>query len=430
MLLGQRKRWQLAAAACLLAAGCSATTPGKPEAPPPPPATRALVTWAELMCSTTDGLDKVRADGTTADYTSGVNAQFYVQRTATSIENGKKTLKNLEPSKIAEADAYVAALLKTLDALPLPSSDSMTTQNLPDDQQIAQAKQVAAIVGPLGKPKADLTEMVGKTPALLTSYNLAPSCAGPPGTPQRALVGWANTMCASVKAVDGLRVDQPISDDPRFAQFLNVELAHAIGDATTKVDSVAQPLAALAPTGIAEADAFKTELVTALEAAKGQLPKTTMMTGHDMPIAELKNQVAKASDVLDSVKPKAQGLPALAARLPQLTPSYDLAPLCTPLNAPPPTPKPLPAARNGTDVKACESGNCQVLVTGTVEFSVSGRKLKVVVSDQGVAISDDISLLHLGDGGEGSSGNAGKMAHFHIAGFVPPSAVLDISTTA
>ncbi|MFD8492738.1 hypothetical protein [Amycolatopsis sp. NPDC059657] len=442
MLVSQGKRGQLAALACLLAAGCSATTPGQPAVPPPGQVTRALVTWADTLCLTTTSLERLQAEASTSDRDisggtdprlPGMNALNYLDRTASSVEYATKSLKELQPSRIAEADAHVAGLLKALDGLKLPPSGDSATRTAPDDQKLAKAKQVATAVGTLGKPRADLDNMVKRTPAIVTSYDLAPACApvGPSDAPKRVLVGWADTLCLTTKAVEGLRVDgSPISDDPRFAQFAGAELAHAIGSASTQVTSIAQPLGALTPTGIPEADAFKADLLAALEAAKGQLPQTSFGGAMDQPIAELKSQLAKASAVLDSVKPKAQGLPALAGRLPQLAAAYDLAPRCTPLNAPPPTPTPLPAASNGTDVKACESGKCQVEVSGTVEFTVGGHKFRVVVTDQSVTVSDDISLFHLSGTGEASSGREGKMVHFRLAGRSPTAAVLNISTTA
>jgi hypothetical protein len=69
-------------------------------------------------------------------------------------------------------------------------------------------------------------------------------------------------------------------------------------------------------------------------------------------------------------------------------PTTEAAPTTAPpTTAPPTTAAELPAAADGTDVRACKDGTCQILVTGAVDVPVRKRVLQLALEDGGLTVT-------------------------------------------
>jgi hypothetical protein len=243
-------------------------------------------------------------------------------------------------------------------------------------------------------------------------------------------------MCAAVASVGGLGTDplNEIPDDPRFENFQGPVLAQYITTAATEVDQIVDPIAQLPATGVKEADQYRSSLLSAAQAALAKLPNEQGQASADLdeaPVEQLKAQATQVAGVLATVKPQGPDLPTIVGHSTELTAGYNLAPSCTPL-APPSSPSSTaPAtARNGTDVGACQSGSCQVQVSAPVDIAVGAATFNASVDANRVTIVDSTGDIELGDGGDGSFGQAGgKTVHLHVTSLANGTAILDIATT-
>jgi len=142
-------------------------------------------------------------------------------------------------------------------------------------------------------------------------------------------------------------------------------------------------------------------------------------------------EVEKVRRILAAIKPEGPGLPAIVARHPSLKASYDLAPACTPPNASgaAPAASALPTPRDGTSIKACRDGQCEVRIDKKAEFTVNGLQILAGVTFSGVAFLTDLSLIHPDVGGSAGFGIAGgATTTFHVVAKTDTAAILDIST--
>ncbi|MEC3975921.1 hypothetical protein [Amycolatopsis sp. H20-H5] len=437
-------RWLAVSLLGLASAGCTSTVAGTPASVPPPPplppAVRAPVTWADTLCTTVKEMDGLRKEIDLVNQNAGTPAadsyaRSYVMRISQSVAGMVKDLKEVKPAGIKAADGFGAELTKVLGTLAakLPSTDDPATMTNPDFQKAAKAQEIAAVIAAVEPQRPKLAGLARAVPELGVSYNLAPACEPvplfgvlAPATPARALVSWSDTLCQSARTLSGLQtnpLDDVASGDPRFAQFAGIELGQYLRSAASQVDQLTQQLAPLPPTGVKEADDYRASLLTALRAAAGKIPPAPGLgQSYDTPVDELKPAVAQVAGVFAELKPRGAQLAPIAARSPVLMAAYGLSPHCEP-------PAPMPVARNGTDVAACQSGQCQIQVTGKVDVTVSGLKFSVVVTGDGVTITDDSARLRMGAGGGGAVGKDGKTVHFHVAGLTATAAVLDISTS-
>ncbi|HEY6424670.1 MAG TPA: hypothetical protein VIY28_15770 [Pseudonocardiaceae bacterium] len=246
---------------------------------------------------------------------------------------------------------------------------------------------------------------------------------------------WSDNMCTATKSVDALPkapLDDVVRSDPRFSRFVRPELAQYIAGAGPQVSSIEKQLAALAPTGIKEADEYRSSLLSTIHTVLPKLPQRDQGNFDSLPVDQLKAEAKQVAEVL-AIKPQGPDLPTAAAHNPALAASYSLAPNCEPLKppgAPSTAATPLPAASNGADVGACQSGKCQVQVSAPVDITVSGVKFTVSVGSTGVTIVDDSGYIRLSGGGTAKfSRSGGKTVTVQISGLTATTAVLDISTS-
>ncbi|WP_410677248.1 hypothetical protein [Amycolatopsis sp. cmx-4-68] len=432
----------------LLVACSTPEPPTPPPLPPVPPAARALVAWSDTACANVKSVDELRTsidpmNKSIAERSDeafvGSDADSYLRQITISVDGVIKSLKESKPAGLAAPDAFFADLVKALEGIrpQLPPVNDMSLTSAPVDQKVTKARHVAGVVATIEPQVPKLAALAGKTLELTGSYNLASRCepvrpAGQvdPAQPSRALVGWADAMCPVASSLPELGrnpLDDPIVRDSRFAQLIGPALEMRISGADSRLTSLISPLMALEPTGVKEADDYRVAIIQSAQAALSKLPKADSSAGmSSIPDAELKRLAAEVSGVLATVKPQGD-LQAIVQRDPKLLAAYNLAPGCEPIK-PPGTPA-FPVAANGTDVGACKSGACQVQVTDKVDFVVNGLRFTAQVSAGEVTVTNDISLIHLGSGGEGSFGSGGKNVEIVVAGVKDNTAVLDISSS-
>jgi hypothetical protein len=411
-----RTGWQLASALVvgILASGCTVTGIAIPG---PAPANRTLVAWSNIVCTQANALDDLRTQGTGGQID-------YLWKATTLLDDVIKRFKAIEPAGDAAADAYVADLTKTLENLrpQLPTPDNRPAINIPPAEQREKAKQAADVIARIEPQRPKLPRVAEGARDFINSYNLAPACepaSAPP--PERALVTWSDTMCDAVKTVNGLRTDpNNLVDDPGYTRD---ELASHVNSAPTLLSQLSQPIGALSPTGVKEADDFRTALLAAVNEAAAKLPKSAELAA--VSLDDLKTRAGQVATVLDPIKPKAQGFPAVVEKGQALADAYQLAPNCEPPNAP----KPPLVPRNGTDYQACQTGTCQVRISGRVDITVHDLKVTVAVRANNLTITDTESRMTLGDTGAGTFRLSGRAIRFHATEMKPTTAVLDISTS-
>jgi hypothetical protein len=398
-----RVRGQAVVAVVVLGFSAAACTTDGHALPAPlptvPAATRALVGWSVAVCgaaksaeSLRSGIDDVNRTAADPDQASFLDSSIdsYLSQTGSGIDRVRGQLKDVPPSGVKGADAYVAALGKALGELQkkVPAST--------EKQPLAKAREVAAVTTALKPTTADLLKAVRGDAKLNASFNVAPGCSpvrqfGPVdvAAPTSALVAWSDTMCTATASVAALRtrkLGDLVSDDPRFAQLGGFELANFIGSTGIQVGQLADALAPLAPTGVKEADAYRTGLLAALQAVVPKLPSTQGQAGADLsfqPADQLKPQAQQVIDTLATITLPSPDLPTAVARSEVLANSYNVAPSCRPLDSPPPS---LPAAANGTDLGACQAGKCQVQVSGVADVTVGGMRFTVSIGPRSVRI--------------------------------------------
>ncbi|ANZ41643.1 hypothetical protein BBK82_42545 [Lentzea guizhouensis] len=412
-----------AAVAGLLVTGCSAAEPTGQTEPPPPPPTRHLVEWSTVVCTHVKALEEAGKQS---------SPSAYVRSVVDGVDNATKALKKLTPAKIAAADDHVAALVEALEGvrpqLPAATDDSLVTA--PEAEAQAKKKRVEDLVAGLGPMRRQLTGVAENAPELLTSYNLTPACepgravTQPDPAPTRDLVTWADTMCATVTSIKQLSTDTAdiAGDDPRFASF---ELESYLSTTGSVVNGGATRLAGLSPTGVTEADSFRDTLLTTLREQAQTLPEDRS-PGYPGPVSPDQVETAKATTT--AVKAKAEGLLAAVGHGPALAASHDLAPSCVPRDATA-TPKQPLTARNGTDLAACATGACQVLVTGKADITVGQVTVTAAIRGGRMVLTTPFSRLSIGPGGTGKIGaTGGPTAVFVMSDVDGTTAVLDIST--
>ncbi|ONI76071.1 hypothetical protein ALI144C_35820 [Actinosynnema sp. ALI-1.44] len=398
------KRWLVVVAVGLgvIGAGCSTPgqPPGAPAAPPGPAPTKEGVAWAETVCSTVKQLDKTLAEPDAP----GV---------ARYLEDWAKALRGVTPTGVAPADGFVADLAKALEA--------------------AQSQPATALAR-MTPQQPELAAAAGRTPELKVSYNVAPACTPIEGSeqaaPTRDMVIWANVMCLSHRDLATLRTDplnEPALSDPRFAGAAPAALSLYIQGAGRPLDDVVELLDTAKPTGITDADNYRTALLAAVRTAREKLPPSGSGSGMTdwmrMPIDQLKAKATEIAAALTPAKPKDADLRALVSGNPPLAAARGVAPACEVKD------KPLPPAANGTDVAACASGKCQVQITDSVDVTVAGSALRVVVRDAQVTVTDATGVVSLGGGGVASFGDGKRTITVQLLGAKGNTAVVDIKAS-
>ncbi|MFE0026418.1 hypothetical protein [Amycolatopsis sp. NPDC059021] len=443
-------RWLMSVlGSVLVLTGCSkaGNQAAPPPSPAPPPAGRALVAWAETTCTQVKQIDALRAKSGEpgnqqappsgmSSVLAGMQAESTIRDAAGSVNSVTKALRELAPTGIPAADAYAGELVKTLDGVrpQLPAADDAKLMAAPDEEKIAKAKQVSAVLAAIEAQGPKLAAMADGTPQLISSYNLAPSCVPGKKHDERArrLLVWSNVLCESTKSVLSLDTD-PLADpgltDPRFARLAESMLSEYPARWLPTVEQIARQLSSVSAIGIKDADEYRSALLATAQAALPKLPKREFGASRpgSQSIEQLKQQAAQVADTLRSIKPKGPELAAVAAADPQLSAAYGLAPACEPPKPAPSTA--LPTAANGTDLAACRSGKCQIQVSGSAEVTMSGFRFTISVTQSGVNVVDDLRMLRLGTHGQGSVGSGSKTVTFKVLGVNANTAVLDIGTS-
>ncbi|WP_173128987.1 hypothetical protein [Kibdelosporangium persicum] len=396
----------------LVGAGCTAaeqSSPAPPPPPPPPPAKRELVRWADGICTLGTAIKGVRSAAPQADTSSGTATEFLGQA-STWVGDAEKKLADLGTTGLPPADAYASTMKDWLGKL----------------KEQVNARQAPAVVSTLTEFEPKDAELAERTPELRASYDVAPNCTpvGQAG-PLRDLVAWSNVMCASVRTLSELRVDplaDPAVSDPRFQQAAWAALGTYITSAGQPLTDVNSQLNNLKPTGIAEADAYRDQTLSAVTAALAKLPPPTAGSSEyfQLPFDQLKAKATEVADIVSTAKPKEPGLDAIVAKDKNLAEAHALAPAC---ERPQQTPT---TAADGTDLAACQDGQCQVLITGSADVTAAGSTFKIAVTSSGVTVADATGALTLAPGGEGSFGSGTTKITVKLVSLTGTDAIVDV----
>ncbi|WP_143446185.1 hypothetical protein [Kibdelosporangium aridum] len=417
----------------LAGAGCAPTgqaPPTQASPPPPPPATQQLVRWSDAMCGTAKAIDSARPSAVqfASSTPDATRADAFIREVATWVDGTSKQLQDLKPTGIEPVDSHTSKLRTWFTGLEKKSVDGMKAG---EADKVAHAGPLAQEFSTSEPAEAGLSALAERTPELVASYNVAPGCtpvrqAGQDGR-ERDLVLWANIMCATTKELSTLRTDplaDPAVSDPRFQRAAWASLGTYISSAGSPLSDVSTQLSSVKPIGIAEADAYQAALLSAVQSAMAKLPQGTSSTElFQLPIDQLKAKATEVAGILATAKPKEPGLDAIVAKDEKLKAAHGLAPSCE-------SPQQTPAtAANGTDLSACQSGKCQVQITGSADVTAGGHTFKVSVSSAGVTVTDASRVLNLGPGGQGSFGDATKTIAVKLVSLTGNAAIVDITAS-
>ncbi|WP_028932429.1 hypothetical protein [Pseudonocardia spinosispora] len=272
----------------------------------------------------------------------------------------------------------------------------------------------------------------------------APPAPPPPG-PTRALVTWADSVCtttttlrerqASLRRLPG---DASASDP-----FTEMDVDQYLTFAGLDAQSLTKAFQTQPPSGIPEADALVAGYAKAMGDVSTEISGLAGEPGASQSLS-LPDKLVRArriGQLFDSVKPSGPDLPAIAERNPTLKSAYDVAPRCEPAARPgaapvsvsPGNPGPLPPARDGTDVAACQDGTCQISVSGSVDLTVNGLALRISVESGKVtaALTDSngsTSTSEIGSPGSTATlSNGAKDVNITLLGLEGNTAVLDLT---
>jgi hypothetical protein len=127
---------------------------------------------------------------------------------------------------------------------------------------------------------------------------------------------------------------------------------------------------------------------------------------------------------------------ACAAAPPVVTPSAPAPPAealpSSEAGPPPASLAPLPLARDGSDLKACQSGRCQVLINGPTTMTVGGLALTAAVDSGGVTVTgsdadDNHVQVATSSGSTNTLSMSGHTVTVRVLGIQGVRAVLDFS---
>lgn len=83
----------------------------------------------------------------------------------------------------------------------------------------------------------------------------------------------------------------------------------------------------------------------------------------------------------------------------------------TPPSLTTPTTPAFPTAKDGQNYKACNDGNCEVLIRKTAIITLNGEKNTATVQDGGLRLADSDGYVSLSGGSGVSWGNSGGPVH-------------------
>jgi hypothetical protein len=158
-----------------------------------------------------------------------------------------------------------------------------------------------------------------------------PAAAPPLPPPARELVVWSDSVCTTIKSLDGLQAQvgsvNGIANDP----YLVATVQSYLVQVASGVENARQALTTLPPAGIEAADAYIASLVGALDGVRRQLPQAGDATITTIPDDQKLARTRQVADMIATLKPEGPKLAGLAERDPKLVASYNLAPNCDPV---------------------------------------------------------------------------------------------------
>jgi hypothetical protein len=402
----------------VLVTGCAAEEPQRQPLPEPRP-DRALVSWSETVCTQAKALDDLR---------EGTDSPGYAGWVRSEVSTVLTRLDALEDSGIRQADDYVGALVRDLERL----RDELSAET---SGELAPSRIVELLDG-IGRQEPELVALAERTKDLAPSMHLAPGCPPPDQPPtmdtlaSRDLVNWANTMCRARAVLAGVpSPDDDVLKHPRFAAFEDSVLASYLGSVSGELGGVGEPVAGLPDIGVPAADTYRSTLLSALREAERTLPRAeSPLDYYDLPLDRLRARAREVAETVSAIEPRDPDLGEVVREDPALSAAHDLAPNCEPPGAPSTSPTPLPAAEDGTDVAACEDGECRIEVSTPVDIPVRDAVFTATVSKGTVWLADDSGLIRLTGAGTGRFGRDDLTVTFSVIASSSTAAVLDVTT--
>jgi hypothetical protein len=237
-----------------------------------------------------------------------------------------------------------------------------------------------------------------------TGQRSAPNTPAPTPvpTPSRTLVSWVAGVCTATQPQQDASL---LPTDSGPAELQDIQLMSFLELASSEVVTRSLELKTLPPSGVRGGDELVAAYAQALKALQPELSR--LAKGADsLPVEVKRERVQQTRELLASVKPEGPDLAALVAADPVLARAYELAPSCDPATPPPNPPgaisdEPLPTAADGSNVRACLDGSCEISVTAPAEIVV--RTTKVSVAE----VTADRVSFHAESGGSSTTITAG-----------------------
>lgn len=235
--------------------------------------------------------------------------------------------------------------------------------------------------------------------------------------PSDELVGWVGKMCESTDALKDVRTDSaaqlkkiqnPDGSGPP-AEHLASGYLH---DTTGAVEDVQRDLEYLDPAGVPAGDRLLTAWQKKLKAVGPKLRKLSW----DADFEDYENNAPAMDKLVQSLTSPQPGLTAATKKDPRLAAAFEHAKPCDPDWKPPlervtPVPDssgPLPKAADGDNTGACTDGECEILVTSSVDVTAKGLKVRVTVDKDDITFRTASSSTQLGGGGGGGKAEFGE----------------------
>lgn len=281
------------------------------------------------------------------------------------------------------------------------------------------------------------------------------SSAGPSNQPapetSRAQVGWMNTTCIQIQSLERVK-HKPTMDAPGtpiFGANRDFTASSYLTGTQSTVDSLVQALSTLPPLSNPATGRLTGEYLRQLNGIKPELDQLGEANRNqfDQPPDQARQAATRMSELVNSVATPQPDLATVASADPVLARAYDLAPGCDPrtrqqVGAPPASPtaapagaKLLPRPANSTDLAACATGTCEVLIEKPTDITVAGTVFSVDTDVNPVVVSTRYpdgggGQLSLSVGASGSFGSTrtGRTVTIVVEGVADGTAVVKFST--
>lgn len=231
--------------------------------------------------------------------------------------------------------------------------------------------------------------------------------------PSDELVRWVGKMCESTDALKDVRTDSAAQlkkiQDPDGSGPSGEHLASGyLFDTTRAVEDVQRDLEYLDPAGVPAGDRLLAAWQKKLKAVKPKLRELSW----DADFEDYEKNAPSMDKLVQALGSPQPGLTAATEKDPRLAAAFERAKPCAPDWKPPlervtPVPDPsdpLPKAADGDNTGACSDGECEVLVTSSVDVTAQGLKVRVTVDEDDITFRTASSSTQLG--GQGGGGKA------------------------